>query len=353
MTRFLTSCVLRGTESLPGNLSFRVPIILQYIVPGILLTFTWFLPESPSWLVERGKIEAARASIVRLYGTKQDPDERLLGIQDSTILENNSSGVKYLSCFKGSNLRRTIIAVGSFLGIVFTGVPFILGYSTYFFFLAGIEQTQAFTITAIMFALQLVANMLSWYLLERLGRRPMLLTGIAVTLVSHLIIGGIGTDSSYTSGVLPKVIVAFMVIIIVSCQLSVGTAGWAVTFEVSTLQLRASTQAIVVAINSSIGFAIVLSLPYMINPDQGNLGPKIGFVFSSLSLLAIIFVFLLVPEMRGRTFGELDYMFQHRIPTRRFKGFVVPADSTETAGQGAGVSGVEGEVTESSETKKE
>ena len=96
--------------------------------------------------------------------------------------------------------------------------------STYFFTLAGIKQSSAFTVTAIMFALQLVANMLSWYLLERIGRRTMLLVGVAVILVSHFIVGGLGTDSSYTSGALPKVIVAFMIILIVSCQLSVNSA---------------------------------------------------------------------------------------------------------------------------------
>ena len=104
-TRFLTSCVLRAAQDLSGNLQFRVPIILQYIAPGILVTTAWFLPEPPSWLVEHGKTEAARTSLVRLYGSRVDIDDRLSDVETSAAMNRSTSRkVKYHTCFKDANL---------------------------------------------------------------------------------------------------------------------------------------------------------------------------------------------------------------------------------------------------------
>jgi hypothetical protein len=104
LSRFVLACILQGTQHLSGNLSFLVPIITQYIVPGILFTCTWFLPESPSWLVGRGKTEAARASLGWLYGATCDVDKRLLDLQDTPNKEKACPRMRYFACFKCSNL---------------------------------------------------------------------------------------------------------------------------------------------------------------------------------------------------------------------------------------------------------
>jgi len=203
-------------------------------------------------------------------------------------------------------------------------VTFIFQYTTYFFILAGVKQSEAFSFTAIMFALQLVANMLSWYLIERFGRRFLLLTGTTVVLISHFVIGGIGTSSTYTSGPFPKAVVSFMVILTVFYELSLGSAGWAVSGEASTPALRALTQSIAVMASTISAFVIFFTIPYLINPDEANLGPKIYFIYGSFTILVLAFIYFMVPEMKGRKYEELDYMFQHRIPTRKFKGFSMP-----------------------------
>ena len=136
--------------------------------------------------------------------------------------------------------------------------------------------------TSIMFGLQVLANILSWYLIERFGRRALLLTGLTVIIVSYFIIGGLGTSDTYMLGVLPKVIVAFMVIITVAAQLSISSvyAGsiplgaeidltrnnsvWAIVGEASCLELRASTQSLAIAFNSTIGFGFAFSIPYIL-----------------------------------------------------------------------------------------
>jgi hypothetical protein len=60
------------------------------------------------------------------------------------------------------------------------------------------------------------------------------------------------------------------------------------------------------------------SLPYAINPDQGNLGGKIAFVFGAVLVFATIFIYFFVPETKGRTYIEIDDLWSRGIPARKF-----------------------------------
>jgi SP family general alpha glucoside:H+ symporter-like MFS transporter len=60
-------------------------------------------------------------------------------------------------------------------------------------------------------------------------------------------------------------------------------------------------------------------VPYMFNQDQGNWGGKIGWVFAGMGAIALVLVFLEVPETKARSFSELDTMFLEKVPTRSFK----------------------------------
>lgn len=62
------------------------------------------------------------------------------------------------------------------------------------------------------------------------------------------------------------------------------------------------------------------SLPYAINPDQGNLGGKIAFVFGATMAVSCVFVYFCVPETKGRTYIEIDELWTRRVPPRRFAG---------------------------------
>ena len=63
------------------------------------------------------------------------------------------------------------------------------------------------------------------------------------------------------------------------------------------------------------GFA----LPYAINPDQGNLGGKIAYVFADVLVFAVIYIFFQIPETKGRTYVEIDELYKQRVAPRKFK----------------------------------
>jgi len=104
----------------------------------------FFVPESPWWLVRKGRLEQAEATLKRLASTKVNTKATLAAIVETDRLERDlETGSTYWDCFKGTNLRRTEIAVGVYSTQVLSGI-YLINYGTYFFQLAGLKTQDAF-----------------------------------------------------------------------------------------------------------------------------------------------------------------------------------------------------------------
>jgi MFS transporter, SP family, general alpha glucoside:H+ symporter len=92
--------------------SYRIPYALQWMWPLPLAIGIYFAPESPWWLVRKGKLDDAKKSLIRLTSaekaTEFDPDETIAMMVHTTALEEKTTaGASYWDCFKGHDLRRT------------------------------------------------------------------------------------------------------------------------------------------------------------------------------------------------------------------------------------------------------
>lgn len=126
-----------------------------------------------------------------------------------------------------------------------------------------------------------------------------------------------------------------MMITIVVCGMSVWPASFAVAAETSALQLRAKTQGVGWMISAFTSAVAGLVLPYIFNPDEGNLRGKVGFVYVGACLAGAVISWFLVPEMKGRSIGEIDRMFELNLPARKFRSYKVPTSSTVVGETGA------------------
>lgn len=91
--------------------------------------------------------------------------------------------------------------------------------------------------------------------------------------------------------------------------------------QVSQARLRAKSQSLGFGFNYFFSAVWNVCVPYMFNTDQGNLGGKMGFVYLATAVIAWVAVFFDVPETKGRSFAELDEMFQEGLPARGFKAW--------------------------------
>lgn len=124
-----------------------------------------------------------------------------------------------------------------------------------------------------------------------------------------------------------------MIIIMFTFGLGVGGAYPVVAAEVSAAQLRAHTQGIAYMAGGFSTWLFSFVVPYMFNTDEGNLGARTGFVFAALCVLGAVVVFMEFPKTKGRSYRELDEMFDCKVPARKFGDYVFTEEGVGAKGE--------------------
>ena len=115
-----------------------------------------------------------------------------------------------------------------------------------------------------------------------------------------------------------------MILVVVICGMGAWPASYAVNGEASSLRLRAKTQGLGVLCYMLSNVVLSLVLPYIYNPDAGDLKGKTGFVYAGLCLFTWTLTWFMIPEMKGRTVLEIDAMFEAKLPCSEFKNWSSP-----------------------------
>lgn len=323
---FTVALITNSTGSSTSRWAYRAVFVSQYGFAFVATCFIWFMPESPWWLMTKGREEAALKSIRGLgYSAATGQDKMRLENIRMTLEEvkAETEGVSWAECFRKSNLRRTIVAMAPICAQQFSGINFAVSYSTYYTELAGYSTDMAFKLQIVQQVISMTGNVMSWYLIDRLGRRPLTIYGLAfltcvLITMAGLAVGG-GVDEL-------KGAVAMVLIYCWAFNVCIGATAYVCLSEVPTGRLRAKTVALGYAVSNTISVGWYFALPHMFNPDQGNLGGKIGFIFGGLSFIVIVLLYFFLPETRFRSYEELDEMFAAKIPARKFSSYVTRAE---------------------------
>ena len=202
----------------------------------------------------------------------------------------------------------------------------------YFFQLAGL--TNPFISTVIIQVIYVMSIVLSFWLIDRVGRRPLLLIGLAALTVLNTLIGALGFIKGSHSD-LGGALTALCALWMFSYSTTLAPIGWIGIVEVSSVELRAKTAAFGVLINSFVGIVFVsypsyiqrgctltalqnYTVPLLLSDQDAGWGVKIGLFFGGLSLLSIPPIYFYFPETKGRTFAELDELYERNIAPRKF-----------------------------------
>ncbi|KAJ5102557.1 hypothetical protein N7532_003086 [Penicillium argentinense] len=325
-----SAAILACSDRLDDS-AWRIPIITQMIPPGLLLAGLPFLAESPSWLIMKGRPEEAAKSFRYFNGPEFNVDEAMAVTTAAVAqeMELARTGSAWLDCFRGPDGRRTLIICMVYIAQQFVGVNFVSGYLTYYFKLAGV--TDAIALAQVAFAIQLFGNICSWPLVDRLGRRPMIVGGMIIMTGGLLVIGGISTIGSSPA---LKATVAFMCLWGFLYQATLGAVAYAVGGETSSPLLRQKTYSINIMSATAVSCAVLQILPYLLNTDEANMGGKVCFIFFGLSLPMCVYLYFCFPELKGRTVAEIQEMFQASLPARKFKNHICQNDVVAVAGKG-------------------
>lgn len=298
-------------------------MVVQFVIPVILFIGSFFIPDSPRWLLSKGRVEEATETLMWIrQGTSEGVVLKEMELLQAAIVEQRELhyAATYADCFKGTNLRRTLIAIGVQAFQQLQGASFIINYVVVFLEAIGVPNT--YEITMYLYLVNLVSAFLAFYIVDKLGRRPLMGFGAFIEAVCMMIVGGLtgignGADTSAKrNGALAALFIWLGV-----QAFAWGSCVWIVSSEVGTLQLREKT--LTLATFFGFGFSLLVTYvnPYMQDAGYGNLQGKVGFVYGGLSFISFLFVVFYLPELKNRSLEELDEMFQAKVSVWRFGGY--------------------------------
>ncbi|POR38487.1 General alpha-glucoside permease [Tolypocladium paradoxum] len=343
MGQFIASGVLRGMIARDDEWGYKIPFALQWLWPVPLIVGIYLAPESPWWLVRRGRLDDAKRSLARLTTRNSaipfQPDETVSMMVHTNEMEKEiHAGISYTDLFKGVNLRRTEIVCVTWMIQTLCGSTF-MGYSTYFYQQAGMAVENSFSMSLGQYALGAVGTVTSWFLMGWFGRRTLylagqlLMSGVLLTIGCVALAGRDNVAAQWAIG-------SMLLVYTFTYDATVGPVCYSLVAELTSTRLR--TKSVVLARNmyNIVGIATNIITPRMLNPSAWNWGAKSGFFWAGTCFACAVWTFFRLPEPKGRTYGELDVLFENRVSARKFKTTSVDQFEVGT-GTGAGVSGSE------------
>lgn len=187
-----SALVVNFTGDQSTRWAYRIAFVAGYGFMGIAALLLPFMPESPWWLVSHGKPEKAIKALEKIgYAPGTEAGLKLTEIKRVLAkTEEETLGATYAECFRRSNLRRTMVAAMPLTIQTFSGVAFVGSYTTYYQQLAGYSASASFKLFIIQQILSGLGNVVSLFLVDRVGRRRLTLLGMIVLVAILLITGG-------------------------------------------------------------------------------------------------------------------------------------------------------------------
>ncbi|WVW82736.1 hypothetical protein I302_104747 [Kwoniella bestiolae CBS 10118] len=304
-------------------LDFKDAIYTQWGMIGVMGVIFILLPESPWWLVSKGKLDQASKMLHRYYGHIDGynvPDEIAImtaTLEAEKIVAQREGQEGHWAVFQGSNLLRLIIAAWPKIIQQMVGLSVFNSYSTYFFQLAG--NKNPFLVTVILGCVQLLAMIITASLTDAIGRRPLTVYPYGITSLSVLALGIIGCFD-YSSKSLGSLLIFFACLATFTTT-GASAIGYAYAAEIPTQRLRARTAYWGLASSNMVAILFSFCTPLMLNGDA-HWGVKTGFFFAGTGSISTVIGWFLLPEVARRSPAEIDEMFEKKVPLRKFKGYV-------------------------------
>jgi sugar porter (SP) family MFS transporter len=279
-----------GVQALPATLYF------------VLLTL---VPESPRWLLSKGREAGAQAVLAALHGLATAARELVL-IQASLAEKSLHVGIREL--LTGRLKRMMIFGLGIAFFQQATGINAIFYYLPTIFASSGGELSTSFAQSVLVGLVNVAMTFVAIGLIDRLGRKPLLVMGLVGATASLLTIGWafhaahspLDANSQFSHA---NVVLIALITYVASFAISLGPVMWVMLSEIFPNDERAAAISVVGFWNSLVSASVTLLFP----TELANWGPAGTFLgYGLLGAAGLIFVLMLAPETKGKTLEELE-----------------------------------------------
>ena len=328
------------------------------LIPAVLYFIClFFVPQSPRWLYTKNKVEKAKAILIQIHG-KVVADIEIKSIEDNIKLEKIVSKVKIKDLLKPS--LRFILMVGLVIGVLqqITGINAVYFYATSIFKQTGIGNDASFSSGVLLSTITVIFTFVAIYLIDRMGRRPLLLigtAGIAISLLvcaygfnqatyqltSEEIVSLDGIESSKLEPIANKIynndldfkneaklalgnqvyaknegaileaatnINATLVLIgilgFIACfAFSLGPVMWVLLSELYPIKYRGLAIGVIGFVNSFISWMVQQIFPW----ELSNFGNALSFlIFGLIAVIGFFVLLKILPETKGKSLEQIE-----------------------------------------------
>ncbi|RVW96380.1 hypothetical protein VitviT2T_016531 [Vitis vinifera] len=322
---FITFGILLGyianyaLAGLPPKINWRMMLGIA-AVPAIVIGISVIgMPESPRWLVMKGRISQAKQILIRTSDDEEEAELRLSEIMreasTTTSAEWSGQGVwMELLCRPSKPIRRILVAaIGMNFFMQASGNDAVVYYSPAVFENAGInDRRQLVGVTIIMGITKTAFVLVSALFLDRYGRRPLLLLGSIGMAVS---LGGLALGSKYLEDSEHKPTWAIALCVVAVCadvsffSIGLGPITWVYSSEIFPTRLRAQGTSMAVSVNRLVSGVVAMTF---LSISKAITFGGMFLVFCGVMVIGSIFFYFFIPETKGKSLEDIATLFEDK-----------------------------------------
>ncbi|UPM42347.1 sugar porter family MFS transporter [Halocatena salina] len=281
-----------------GVIGWRWMFAFGAIPAAVLGLGVYYIPESPRWLVEHGEIDTARSVLTRIRA-KDEVDEEIERISEVSEIEEQGDLSDLLEPWV-----RPALVVGVGLAVIqqFSGINTIIYYAPTILNNIGFGDIASISGTIGVGVVNVAMTVVAIMLVDRVGRRPLLLVGTGGMTVMLAILG-LGFFLPGLSGIVGYVTLGSMLLYVAFYAISLGPVFWLLISEIYPLRIRGTAEGVASVFNWGANFLVGLTFLSLME----QIGESWSFwILGAFCVLAFVFIYLKVPETMGRSLEEIE-----------------------------------------------
>jgi len=281
-----------------GEWNWRWMLGIEALPAVAYLLALSLVPESPRWLAMRGRDAEATAVLGRVAGA--DAAAVLREVKEGIAAEARLGRAPWRALLHPS--LRLVMTIGIVIGILqqVSGINAVFFYAPTIFEKSGIGTNAAFMQAALVGLVNLVFTVVAMAVIDRFGRRPLLVSGLSGIAACMLLLAWGFSDAD---GANPRLILFAILGFVASFAVSLGPVMWVLFSELFPNRVRGVAISFVGLVNSATAFVVTLVFPWQLQ----SLGSATTFlIYGLFALVGLVFVVRVLPETKGRSLEELE-----------------------------------------------